>query len=224
MKNIILLQRAMVVNRMFSAAMIQRHAGLSKTFVYNKMKDYAEQGLIKRAGLGSNQEKLWRLTQEGKRRFDPNVPKEPMIKPGLNLNLPEAGKFMGRHRTEPIKAGNAPERRLWKVILEIKVFTLADIVTKEIANKTTVQQYVTALTRAGFLSASKNYPCVYSLVNITGEKAPLMGRALYLYDPNTNRIWDDIPISRKVLDEIKNNSLEDARTPCQALLRKEQKC
>ena len=181
---------------------LQELAGVSRSYAQEWMATLIKRNVVKKTDSGK-----YRLVCHE----TPVMPE-----PEHDIRLPEPLKFQVRTRTEPTKAGNAPERKLWKAMLEMKAFTLSDLLEKDIANKTTVRQYVTALTRAGFLSVSKRFPFVYSIAAVTGEKAPLMGRALYLYDPNTNRIWDDVPVSRKVLEEIKKNGLEDAPTPCQA--------
>lgn len=181
---------------------LQELAGVSRSYAQEWMATLVRRKVVKKLDSGK-----YRLSEH----------EEPVVStPCLPGNMPEAFKFQRRSNIEPLKAGNAPEKKLWKAILEMKVFSLTDLIAKDIANKTTVRQYVTVLTRAGFLAASKNWPCVYSLADITGEKAPLMGRALYLYDPNTNRIWDDIPVSRKVINETNKNGLEDGQTSCQA--------
>lgn len=102
----------------------------------------------------------------------------------------------------PLKTDEIPETILWRAILKLRKFCMADLYEKNLANKTTAQQYVTALVKAGFLKKDikrRLYNrCFYRLGKVTGNKAPLIGRALYLYDPNTDKIWDNIPVSRKI--------------------------
>jgi len=92
-----------------------------------------------------------------------------------------------------------PETKLWQAILKLKKFRLIELVEMNLANKTTAYQYCAALVRAGFLKKDrkkrKSNQCVYSLAKVTGDAAPVIGRALYLYDPNTDRIWDDVPVA-----------------------------
>ncbi len=45
------LQRAMIVNRTFSYALLERLTGLSTSFVFNKVKAYETAGFITRAGM-----------------------------------------------------------------------------------------------------------------------------------------------------------------------------
>jgi hypothetical protein len=190
MKKVILLQRAMVVNRKFSVATIRRQAGLGKNFVYNKIKTYAEQEFIKRAGLGKNGEKLWRLTQAGKRQFDPNAPKEPVIQ-----TLANGQKDLGNKRPR-----DRAEYRLWVAITELKKFDINDLLELNLANQTTTKQYIALLCRAGILTKSipkenkrgkhEGRPFnQYSLIKNPGEIAPLMGRCFYLFDPNSGEYW-----------------------------------
>lgn len=188
MKKIILLQRAMVVNRTFACAVIQRHTSLSQSYIYSKIKAYEKDGFIKRAGLGSNQEKLWRLTLKGKRQFDPNTPKESVI------------HTLGGGRNRKNKDFERPELRLWAAIKELKSFKMIELQDMNLANKTTTHQYVALLLRAGFLSSKrlieqKNkqyegcYPKLYTVTEKAGVKAPLMGRTFYVFDPNSGDFW-----------------------------------
>jgi len=190
MKKVTLLQRAMAVNRVFSVATIRRQAGLGKNFVYNKIKTYAEQEFISRAGVGSNKERLWRLTQAGKRQFDPNAPKEPVIQ-----TLANGQRDLGNRHPKA-----RAEHRLWVAITEFKKFSIEDLLVLNLASATTARQYVALLSRAGILDKARlkekklkkyegRYPIQYSLVKNPGEMAPLMGRCFYLFDPNSGEYW-----------------------------------
>jgi len=180
----------MVAGRTFSSANIQMHTNLSKSYIYGKIKEYAEKGFIRRAGLGSNGEKLWRMTQKGKRLFDPNAPKEPVI-----LTLSSSQKDLGGKKPKL-----RPEHNLWAAIKEFKKFITNDLLEMKLASETTVRQYVALLARAGFLNKKrlndkkKNkgegcYPLQYTLVGNPGDEAPLMGRVFYVFDPNTGKYW-----------------------------------
>ncbi len=188
MKKVVLLQRAMVVNRTFSYALLQRQTALSQSYVFGKVKAYEKDGFIKRAGLGGKTEKLWRLTQEGKRQFDPNTPKESVINA---LGGGQKNKRIAKER---------PEHRLWVAIKELKTFKLLELQELNLANRTTTNQYVSLLSRAGFLDSKrmkekKNkqydgcYPKVYTLTEKAGVEAPLMGRTFYVFDPNSGEYW-----------------------------------
>lgn len=188
MKKVTLLQRAMVVNRTFSYAMLQRHTSLSQSYIFGKIKTYEKDGFIKRAGLGSNQEKLWRLTQEGKRQFDPNAPKESVI------------HTLCGGRNNPDKTIDRAEYRIWQAIKELKSFLLEDLLELKLANETTTRQYISLLSRAGILDAKQKnerknkryegrYRKRYTLTDRAGIEAPLMGRTFYIFDPNTGEYW-----------------------------------
>jgi hypothetical protein len=190
MKKTTLIQRAMVVNRTFAAATIQRHTGLSKTFVYNKIKNYSGRGFIERAGMGDAGKKLWRLTQAGKRQFDPNAPKESVIQ-----TLANGQKDRGNKRPK-----DRAEYRLWVAITELKKFEINDLLELNLANQTTTKQYIALLCRAGILTKTipkeskrgkhEGRPLnQYSLIRNPGEIAPLMGRCFYLFDPNLGEYW-----------------------------------
>lgn len=184
MQKITLLQRAMVVNRLFSYAVLERQAGLSRSFVYRRVKAYKEKGFIRRAGLGKNQEKLWRLTQEGKRQFNPMAHKVPVINKldGGRTNLPH---------------NHDPEQLLWTAICDLKRFRIDDLLELKLANDTTARQYVSLLRRAGILKGSRDKspkskfgaPMVYTLTEKAGVHAPLMGRAFYIFDPNSGEYF-----------------------------------
>jgi hypothetical protein len=96
------------------------------------------------------------------------------------------------------KATVLPETKLWQAIIKLEKFFLKDLIKMDLANKTTTYQYVAALVRAGFLSKDKQKRVsnqrVYTLLHVPGDIAPVIGRALYLYAPNTNKIWDYVPI------------------------------
>jgi len=188
MKKVTLLQRAMVVNRSFSYATLQFHTNLSQSYIFGKIKTYEKDGFIERAGLGSNQEKKWRLTQEGKRQFDPNAPKESVI------NALGGGQ---KHKHMP---QDRPEYRLWTAIKELKTFTIEELKSLNLANETTTRQYLSLLSRAGLLESrrlneKKNkqyegcYPRSYAVAEKAGMDAPLMGRTFYIFDPNTGEYW-----------------------------------
>lgn len=209
MNKITLLHRAMVINRLFSYSTLERQAGLSRSFITPKLKAYESDGFIKRSGLGAKQEKLWRLTQKGKRQFDPNAPKESVIH-----------TLGGGQKNKHIR--ERAEYRLWTAIKEFKSFKLHELHDLNLANKTTTSQYISLLSRAGFLDAKrikekKNkqydgcYPKRYTLTDKAGVEAPLMGRTFYIFDPNTGEYWAT-PMEK--FEE--KNGLEDARTSSQA--------
>lgn len=172
------LQRAMTVNRTFSYALLERLTGLSTSFVFNKVKAYEASGYIARAGM-DNQKKLWRLTQEGRRQFDPHASKAPVL-------TDVAG-------SRPSLADHGPEKRLWIAIRELKRFGIDDLLELKLANDTTTRQYVALLRRAGLLIGTRvtnpkskfGAPMVYTVSDDAGDLAPLMGRCFYLFDPNT---------------------------------------
>lgn len=112
-------------------------------------------------------------------------------------------KFQSRPRSiakRTIK--NLPETKIWQAILRLKKFYMTELVAENLGNKTTVYQYCAALARAGYLKkdfkASKGSSCLYTLERVTGDVAPITMRALYLYDYNTDEIWNDIPESREI--------------------------
>ena len=176
------LQRAMTVNRTFSYALLERLTGLSTSFVYNKIKKYEAEGFIVRAGM-DHQKKLWRLTQEGKRQFDPHASKAPVL-------MDVAG-------ARPSPADHRQEKRLWIAILELKRFRVEDLLELNLAKATTTKQYVALLRRAGLLTGTRpptaeiksGAPMVYTVSDDAGELAPLMGRCFYLFDPNTREYF-----------------------------------
>ena len=178
MKKVRLLHRAMVVNRLFSYAVLERQGGLSRSFIFRKLKAYEKNGFIRRAGLGQNREKLWRLTQEGKRQFDPKTPKDPIV------NILPGGQTgnVSRHQTE---------RRLWTAIRELKRFRIEDLLEMKISTETPTRQYLALLKRAGLLKGENikgtkwSGPMLYTLSEDAGPLAPLMGRTFYIFDPNT---------------------------------------
>lgn len=172
------LQRAMTVNHTFSYALLERLTGLSASFVYNKIRAYEEAGFVTRAGM-DDQKKLWRLTQEGRRQFDPHAPKAPVL-------TDVAG-------TRPGTSDHGPERRMWIAIRELKRFRMEDLLELNLANDTTTRQYVALLRRAGLLIGTRvtsqeskfGAPIVYTVTEDAGEMTPMMGRCFYLFDPNT---------------------------------------
>ncbi|MBA3009742.1 MAG: hypothetical protein KKF12_12160 [Proteobacteria bacterium] len=188
MKKVTLLQRAMVVNRSFSYATLQFHTDLSQSYIFGKIKTYEKDGFIERAGLGSSQEKKWRLTQEGKRQFDPNAPKESVI------------HTLYGGRNNPDKTIDRAEYRLWQAIKELKSFLQEELLELNLANETTTRQYLSLLNRAGILNAKQmnekknkryegRYKKRYTLTDKAGIEAPLMGRIFYVFDPNTGEYW-----------------------------------
>jgi len=182
------LQRAMIVNRTFSYALLERLAGLSTSFVFNKVKAYEAAGFIVRAGM-DHQKKLWRLTQEGRRQFDPNASKAPVLTDvaGVRTSMADHG----------------PEKRLWIAIRELKRFEIDDLLELNLANTTTTRQYVALLRRAGLLIGDRvkntknkpGAPLVYTVAEDAGELAPLMGRCFYLFDPNS-RAYFSTPMEK----------------------------
>ena len=111
-----------------------------------------------------------------------------------------------------------PESKLWEVIVRLKHFYLNDLVNLNITSKTSTRQYVALLVRSGFLKKDRLKGrfnlCRYTLARNTGDAAPVIGRARFLYDPNTNNIWDDIPEGRKIRKQLpkQRKGLEDAPT------------
>jgi hypothetical protein len=203
MKKMTLLHRAMVVNRLFSYATLERQAGLSRSFIFQNLKAYESDCLIKRAGLGTKQEKLWRLTQKGKRQFDPKFPTvsfQAFGHPAKNNDVDKTVRMKFKNAPRGLmdrKGKEFPETKLWKAIRELGKFRMTELVNMKLVNKTTTYQYCAALVRAGFLRKEHkklvSNQCVYTVARVTGDIAPVIGRALYLYDPNTDQLWDDIP-------------------------------
>ncbi|MBA3012941.1 MAG: hypothetical protein KKF12_18525 [Proteobacteria bacterium] len=111
-----------------------------------------------------------------------------------------------------------PESKLWEAIVKLKQFYLSDLIDLNITGKTPTSQYVALLARSGFLKKErlegKNNLCHFTVARITGDAAPVIGRARFLYDPNTNNIWDDIPEGRKIRKQLpkQRKGLEDAPT------------
>ncbi|MCG8643319.1 MAG: hypothetical protein MI862_26570 [Desulfobacterales bacterium] len=182
MKKIKLLHRAMVVNRLFSYAVLERQTELCRSFLFRKIKSYEKKDLVRRAGQGENREKLWRLTLEGKRQFDPKTPKEPVI------NMLPGGQTGGVRRHET-------ERRLWTAIRELKTFRIEDLLEMKISTETPTRQYLALLKRAGLLECENtkgsrwSSPKIYTLSKDAGHMAPLMGRTFYIFDPNTGEYF-----------------------------------
>lgn len=172
------LQRAMIINNRFGYALLERHTGFSKPYIRGKINEYEAAGFLARAGM-DDKKKLWRLTQEGRRQFDPNTPKETIL-------TDVAG-------SRPTMADHGPEKRLWTAIRELKRFGIPELLELKLANETTTRQYVALLRRAGLLIGTRvtspdskfGAPMVYALAEEAGELPPLMGRCFYLFDPNT---------------------------------------
>ncbi|MBU0969187.1 MAG: hypothetical protein KKC20_01005 [Proteobacteria bacterium] len=216
-----LLQRGMAVDGAFSSAVLERRTGLSQSFVFKKVKEYEKAGLLKRAGLGSKKEKLWRLTLEGKRQFDPNAFNKIITHaPAEKINRMKL--HPGKHNLSYQDLANQPEASLWKAITGLKQFLANDLVKMEITSKTGVYQYLALLVRAGFLKKELTLKtcnqCCYILIKNTGSAAPVIGRTWFLFDPNTGETWDDIPEREKINQQLtsKKNGLEDAGTSSQA--------
>ncbi len=182
MNKAVKLQRAMIVNSRFSYSLLERHTSLSRSFITGKIKEYEKAEFITPAGLGSKREKVWRLTQAGKRQFDPNASKDPVI------------KTMTRRYANKRSLDNRPEILLWTAIRELKRFTADELMELKLANKTTTRQYLALLRDAGILKTTilkgrvkrNGYPYQYSLSEKAGEFAPLMGRTFFIFDPNTS--------------------------------------
>ena len=115
-----------------------------------------------------------------------------------------------------------PEAKLWKAIIELKQFLAEDLVKMKFTSKTAVYQYLALLVRANFLKKERTHKtcnqCWYILIKKTGGTAPVIGRAWFLFDPNTGETWDDIPEGEKINPQLtsKKNGLEDAETSNQA--------
>ena len=83
--------RAMKFSGPFSASDIAMIAGATRSYVYKRFRMYRADGYIKEAGVrsthGMGQEKLWRLTREGKKTAqNPRVKRwqpDPVIREGL---------------------------------------------------------------------------------------------------------------------------------------------
>lgn len=178
MQKVIKLQRAMLFNNRFSYADLERHTSLSRPFIRKKLVGYEEAGFVRRAGMGGSNEKVWRLTQEGKRQFDPNMPKTPAV------NTLEGGREGGYQNHDP-------ELRLWTAIRELKRFKINELLELKLANDTTARQYVALLSRAGMLIKKRvkgtkgGSPAIYTVAETAGPLAPLMGRTFYIFDRNT---------------------------------------
>lgn len=189
------LQRAMVVNNRFDYATLERHTGLSRPFIRKKLIEYETAGFVARAGMGGKQEKLWRMTQAGRRQFDPLAAKELAI------------TDIAGSRTSC--AAHEPEQRLWAAIRELKRFGLADLQALQLANDTTTRQYVALLKRAGVLigtrvkgKSRRGAPVVYTIAETAGELAPLMGRCFYLFNPNDGS-FESTPMEKFEIEEEK---------------------
>lgn len=193
MQKSIKLQRAMTVNNRFTYALLERHTRLSRSFIRKKISEYKDAGLISQVGLGAKREKLWRLTQEGKRRFDPKAPELPVakhLKKGRNKKLLQQGR---------------PEQLLWEEIKRFKTFTFRDLTALNLAGESMIRQYLALLKRAGILSAEiikgqkkqakeGRYPKRYTLTKKAGAKAPVFIRSFYIYDPNTGEYHTTAPV------------------------------
>ena len=198
MQKVIKLQRAMIVNRTFSYALLERMTGLSASFVYNKVRVYEESGFVARAGM-DDKKKLWRLTQEGRRQFDPNAPKVPVLADVAGMR--------------PSLADHGPEKRLWFAIRELKRFGIPELLDLNLANETTTRQYVALLRRAGLLTGTRvtnkdskfGAPMIYALSDEAGELPPLMGRCFYLFDPNT-RAYVSTPM--EAFDDVNSEEMK----------------
>lgn len=111
-----------------------------------------------------------------------------------------------------------PESKLWETIVKLKRFYLNDLVDLNITSRTSTRQYVALLARSGFLKKKrlegKFNLCHFTVARVTGDAAPVIGRARFLYDPNTNNIWDDIPEGRKIRKQLpkQRKGLGDAET------------
>lgn len=187
--------RAMKVNNKFSVADISRLTGASSSYVNKKIREFKDEDYVNRAGLKDpgtgTKEKLWRLTLRGK-NMALGLPLPPK---STRLDLaPEYHNLNGQNLK------GCPENILWKAIKELHEFIVDDLVAMELANITTTRQYLSLLTRAGFLKKNmiigpkgmKN-KVLYQLIQDPGPIAPIMGRAPYLYDANSDKLWSEIP-------------------------------
>ncbi|MCG8635424.1 MAG: hypothetical protein MI863_16445 [Desulfobacterales bacterium] len=182
--------------------------------MYRHLKAYESERLIRRAGLGKRKEKLWRLTLEGKRRFDPKAPKSILQPRGSIDSNPNTVKTV-RMKLSPGRYGltrkdliDQPESRLWEAIIDLKVFLADDLVKLKISSKTAVYQYLALLVRAGFLRKERtnetSNQCRYTLIKKNGPAAPIIGRTWFLFDPNSGKTWDDIPEGEKIQTLLKH--------------------
>lgn len=197
------LQRAMIINSRFGYAMLERHTGFSKPYIRGKINDYEAAGFLSRAGMDGNK-KLWRLTQAGRRQFDPHADKAPVL-------TDVAGE-------RPSIAAHDPEKRLWTAIRELKRFRIEDLLELKLANDTTTRQYVALLRRAGLLIGDRvkdkkskyGAPMMYTVAEDAGDLAPLMGRCFYLFDPNTQAY---VSTPMEAFDTNDTDKIEEKKRP-----------
>lgn len=182
---------------------LQELAGVSRSYAQEWMATLIRRGVVKKLGSG-------KYTLINETRHEPEPEKRRLNR------LKIKGKPRGIEH--PRDLATAPETRLWNAIREMKQFLVSDLVDMKLANKTTTYQYCGILVRAGYLQSdkiegqwNKKY---YTLVRVTGDIPPVIGRALYLYDPNTDQVWDDIPQADEIKKHLteKGNGLEDDAT------------
>jgi len=110
-----------------------------------------------------------------------------------------SSKFSLKYRTIGQKKRSVEtiaQIKLWQAIVEMKTFSMEDLFEKKLGNKILTYQYIGMLVRAGFLKKDRKRE--YVLARTTGDAAPIIGWALYLFDPNTDRKWNDIPMARDI--------------------------
>jgi len=177
---------------------LQELAEVSRYYAQEWMATLIKRGVVKKIGNGK-----YRL-------IDPPRP-EPGPKNRRLTRLKIKGKPRGIEH--PRDLATAPETRLWNAIREMKQFLVSDLVDMKLANKTTTYQYCGILVRAGYLQSDKIegqwHKKYYTLARVTGDIPPVIGRALYLYDPNTDQIWDYIPQPGEIRKQLNENGLED---------------
>lgn len=184
---------------------LQELAGASRSYAQEWMATLVKREVVRKLSKGRYQ-----LINEAA----PETPAKEL--PGEKATRLKMGP--GRGGLTLQKIDDQPESKLWEAIVKLKQFYLIDLIDLNITGKTPTSQYVALLTRSGFLKKErlegKNNLCHFTVARITGDAAPVIGRARFLYDPNTNNIWDDIPEGRKIRKQLhkQRKGLEDAQT------------
>jgi hypothetical protein len=197
----IIMWRLLKIRKTMTYDDLQELAGVSRSYAQEWMATLIKRGVVKKIGNGK-----YRLIDS------PRPEPEPENRRLTRLKI----KGKPRGIEHPRDLATAPETRLWNAIREMKQFMVSDLVDMKLANKTTTYQYCGILVRAGYLHSdkiegqwNKKY---YTLARVTGDIPPVIGRALYLYDPNTDQIWDDIPQPGEIRKQLNENGLEDDAT------------
>lgn len=160
---------------------LQELAGVSRCYAQEWMATLIKRGIVRKLSKGRYQLIIIQSPEEPyQRNLIPDFTRKQMPK----------GAWRSKHDVHP-------ETLLWHAMRKKKKFTVLEIVELDIARETVVRQYLAVLVRAGFLTKSLNRKtcnqCCYTVKKITGNKAPIIGKTWFCYDPNTLTVWDDIP-------------------------------